>query len=87
MLDFAKRQGNVTLVEALTEAGVRDESPAPLQLRPKPAASVRAAVERSIPALQRADVAFLAERGLCLLPQQLTHGDDGGRCARQGSAG
>jgi ankyrin repeat protein len=36
-LDFAKRQGNVTLVEALTEVGVRDESPAPLQLRPKPA--------------------------------------------------
>jgi ankyrin repeat protein len=63
MLDFAQRQGNVTLVEALTEAGARDESPAPLQLRPKPAASVRAAVERSIPALQRADIAFLRGAG------------------------
>ncbi|MGH9719153.1 MAG: ankyrin repeat domain-containing protein [Bryobacteraceae bacterium] len=63
MLDFAKRQGNVTLVEALTEAGVRDESPAPVQLRPKPAGPVRAAIERSIPGLQRADVAFLQRAG------------------------
>jgi ankyrin repeat protein len=65
MVDFAKRQGNVTLLEALTEAGVRDESPVPLQIRPKPAGSVRAAMERSIPALQRADVAFL-QRGGCV---------------------
>jgi ankyrin repeat protein len=63
MLDFAKRQGNTTLVEALTDAGVRDESPAPPQLRPKPAGSARAAIERSIPALQRSDVAFLARAG------------------------
>ena len=63
MLDFAKRQGNAALVEALTEAGVRDESPAPLQLRPKRAGSVRAAIEKSIPALQRADVAFLRRAG------------------------
>jgi len=63
MLDFAKRQGNLTLVEALTEAGVRDENPTPLQPRPKPAGSVRAAIERSIPALQRADVAFLERAG------------------------
>ncbi len=63
MLDFARRQGNVTLVEALTEAGVRNESPAPPQLRPRPAGSVRAALERSIPALQRTDVAFLQRAG------------------------
>ena len=37
MLDFAKRQGNTTLVEALSEAGVRDESPAAPQLASKPA--------------------------------------------------
>ena len=63
MLDFAKRQGNVTLVEALTAPGVRDESPAPFERRPKPAGSARAAVQRSIPALQRADVAFLQRAG------------------------
>jgi ankyrin repeat protein len=63
MLDFAKRQGNATLVEAITEAGVRDESPVRLQVRPKPAISARAAIERSIPALQRSDVAFLERAG------------------------
>jgi hypothetical protein len=63
MLDFAKRQGNVTLVEALTEAGVPDNSPAPSPLQPKPAGSVRGAIEKSIPALQRSDVAFLQRAG------------------------
>jgi ankyrin repeat protein len=63
MLDFAKRQGNVTLVEALTEAGVSDESAPPIEPRSKPAESVRAAVDRSIPALQRADVAFFERAG------------------------
>jgi squalene cyclase len=63
MLDFAKRQGNTTLVEALSEAGVRDESPAAPQLASKPAGSARAAIEKTIPALQRADVAFLRRAG------------------------
>src|SRR5207247_2308093 len=63
MLDFARRQGNDTLVEALIGAGLRDESPAPSQLPPKPARSARAAIEKSIPALQRADVAFLQRAG------------------------
>lgn len=64
ILDFAKRQGNETLVEALTEAGIRDEMGKPsVQLQPKRAGSVRAAIERSIPALQRADVAFLQKAG------------------------
>jgi ankyrin repeat protein len=63
MLDFAKRQGHVTLVKALTEAGAADGSPAPLELQPKPAASIRAAIEKSIPALQRCDVAFIQRAG------------------------
>jgi hypothetical protein len=63
MLDFAKRQGNATLVAALTEAGLRDESPTPSQLHAKPAESVRAAIEKGIPALQRSDVAFLERAG------------------------
>jgi ankyrin repeat protein len=63
MMDFAQRQGNVTLVKALSEAGVRDAGSGPQQLRTKPAGSVRAAIERSIPALQRADVAFLQRAG------------------------
>ena len=63
LLDFAKRQGNATLVDALTEAGVRDETPPPSPLQSKPAASAREAIERVLPALQRAGVAFLARAG------------------------
>jgi hypothetical protein len=63
MLDFAKRQGNVALVESLTAAGLQDESPAPAPLKPKPAGSARGAIEKSVPALQRTDVAFLEKAG------------------------
>jgi ankyrin repeat protein len=63
MLEFAKRQGNATLVEALIEAGVPEETLAPPLLSAKPAGSARAAIERSIPGLQRADVAFLDRAG------------------------
>jgi ankyrin repeat protein len=64
-LDFAKRQGNAGLVEVLREAGIREESPDSVIPKPKPAGSVRAAVERGIPPLQRSDAAFL-ERGGCV---------------------
>ena len=60
---FAKRQGNATLVNALTESGLRDETPAAPTLQPKPAASPRAAVERSLPSLQRSGVTFLQKAG------------------------
>jgi ankyrin repeat protein len=63
VLELARRQGKLSLVKELSEAGVTDDGPAPALLRPKPAASVRAAIERSIPALQRADVAFLDKAG------------------------
>ena len=62
-LEFARRQGNHGLVKVLLEAGIRDESAVPPMPQPKPAGSVRAAVQMSIPLLQRADVAFLARAG------------------------
>ena len=62
-LDFAKRQGNDGLVKVLVEAGIREESPASVIPQPKPAGSVRAAVERAIPPLQRCDAAFLERAG------------------------
>lgn len=62
-LDFARRQGNDALVTVLLEAGIREESPASSVPQPKAAASVRAAVERAIPPLQRCDVAFLQRAG------------------------
>jgi ankyrin repeat protein/mono/diheme cytochrome c family protein len=63
ILDFAKRQGNTTLVDALRRSGVKDEGPAPSLLKPKPSGSVRGALERSLPPLQRADVAFIQRAG------------------------
>jgi ankyrin repeat protein len=63
ILDFAKKQGNTTLVEALSRAGVRDEGAALSLLRPKPSGSVRGALDRSLPQLQRADVAFIERAG------------------------
>ena len=45
------------------EAGIREESPESVNPQPKPAESVRAAVERAIPPLQRCDAAFLERAG------------------------
>jgi hypothetical protein len=44
-------------------AGIREESPASVIRQPKKAESVRAAVERAIPPLQRCDAAFLERAG------------------------
>jgi ankyrin repeat protein len=61
-LDLAQRRGRTALVDLLIHAGAKEnakiQSPAP-----KPAASVRAAVERSVPLLQKTDVAFLQKAG------------------------
>ena len=64
VLDFAKWRGKSPLVDLLMKAGAKEGSasspPAP---KPKPAGSVRAALERSIPLLQRVDVTFLQKAG------------------------
>ena len=63
-LDFAKLRGSTPVVEALLKAGAKaGDEPSGPPARPKPAASARAAVERSIPLLQRADVTFLRKSG------------------------
>ncbi len=63
-LDFAMRSGNLPVVELLRNAGGKegDAPPAPV-LKPKPAASALAAVQRSLPLLQQSDVAFLKKAG------------------------
>jgi ankyrin repeat protein len=63
-IDFASRQGNQEVVQLLRKAGAKesDTSPKPA-LKPKPAASARAAIDRSIPLLQRSDVAFMSKSG------------------------
>jgi len=63
-LDFALRQGDPAVVQLLRKAGAKegDASPQPI-VKPKPAASVRAAIDRSLPLLQRSDVAFMKRSG------------------------
>jgi hypothetical protein len=62
-LDFALRSGNAAAVEVLRKAGAKEgDAPAPI-LKPKPAASVEAAINRSIPLLERSDVAFIKKSG------------------------
>jgi ankyrin repeat protein len=63
ILAFAKRQGNTVLVDSLVRAGAKDESPAPAKVLTRPADSARSAIDRALPALQRADVAFLQRAG------------------------
>jgi len=65
-LDFAKLRGSTALVDRLVKAGAKEGSatifPVP---NPKPAASIRAAVERSIPLLQRTDAIF-TQKASCI---------------------
>jgi ankyrin repeat protein/mono/diheme cytochrome c family protein len=63
-LDFAERQGDPAVIDLLRKAGAveGDTVPAP-ELKPKPARSAHVAVERSLPLLQRNDVAFLRMSG------------------------
>jgi ankyrin repeat protein/mono/diheme cytochrome c family protein len=61
--ELARRHNNVNLLEALAEAGITEDDPPRTPLQPKPADSVGAALDRSIAALQRADVAFLQKAG------------------------
>ena len=64
VLDLARRQGKTKLVEILEEAGAKSGPDSlPPKFKPSPASSPRAAIERSLPALQRADAAFLSKAG------------------------
>lgn len=63
-LVIARRRGQTPLVELLVKAGATGETVStPTVLTPKPAVSVRAALERSIPLLQRADATFSQKAG------------------------
>lgn len=64
VLDLAKRQGETKLVELLVSTGAKPSDAASRpEIKPSPAGSVRQAIERSIPPLQRADEAFLRKAG------------------------
>jgi len=63
-LDFAKQRGTTALVDLLVKAGAKEgtaaTSPVP---SPTPAGTIRAALDRSIPLLQRTDAAFIQKAG------------------------
>jgi ankyrin repeat protein len=63
-LDFASRHGNTPVVDLLRRAGGQNSAEVPSTIPvAKPAGSIRAAVERSIPLLQRSDVTFIRKSG------------------------
>ncbi|MGA2713218.1 MAG: ankyrin repeat domain-containing protein [Bryobacteraceae bacterium] len=64
VLDMAKRHGATPISDFLKKAGATEtNAPATPAAPPKPAKSIRAAAERSIPPLQRADIAFFKKSG------------------------
>jgi ankyrin repeat protein len=63
-LDLAKRHGHTPMVDFLLKAGAKPGDTASMDVPPaKPAANNRAAVERSLPLLQKNDVTFLKKSG------------------------
>jgi ankyrin repeat protein/mono/diheme cytochrome c family protein len=63
-LGLARLRGNTPVVDVLTKAGAREAPlPAGPAGSPAPAASVRAAIERSLPLLQKSDVSFFKKAG------------------------
>jgi ankyrin repeat protein len=63
-LDFARMRGNTPVLDLLIKAGAKSDSKSSKPAaKPDPARSARAAVERSLPLLQRADAAFLERTG------------------------
>jgi hypothetical protein len=63
-LDLAKRHGDTAVVAALRKAGITESaSPTASLKKPDAVRSVRAAVEKSLPLLQHADVVFLKTAG------------------------
>jgi ankyrin repeat protein len=63
-LSLAKLRGNTPIVDLLLKAGAKDMAAAPTPMaKPAPAPSIRAALERTLPLLQRNDETFLKKAG------------------------
>ena len=63
IIDFVRRHGNASLADALRRAGAKDDTVVAPLPKPMPAGSARSALEKSLPPLQRADVAFIERAG------------------------
>jgi hypothetical protein len=63
-LDLARRNGDTAVVQALVRAGAKPGRGFPVAtVTPRPAASVRDALARILPVLQRSDVTFVQKTG------------------------
>jgi len=63
-LSFAKLRGRTPIVDLLVKAGATDvPGPAGPSAKPAPAGSIRAAIERTVPLLQKIDGVFLKKSG------------------------
>jgi ankyrin repeat protein len=63
-LDLARRNGETKVVEVLRRAGAKSgRGFAAAIVTPRPAATIRAALERVVPLLQRSDVTFVKKAG------------------------
>jgi len=63
-LDLARRNGKPEIIDVLVRSGAQATGAfAARSVTPKPAPSVRAALQRSIPLLQRGDVTFIQKTG------------------------
>jgi len=63
VLDIAKLNGRTPVVDALIKAGAKASPESPLNLRPRGKNNIRAAVQDSLPLLQRADLNFTKSAG------------------------
>ena len=63
-LSIAKLRGHTPIVDLLVKAGANEAPPPPMPTaKPAPAPSIRAALDRSLPLLQRNDETFLKKAG------------------------
>jgi ankyrin repeat protein len=63
-LDFAKLRGSTPVVDMLVKAGAKEGAPfATPNPTPKPASSIRAALDKTLPLLQRTDSVFMKKAG------------------------
>ena len=63
-LGHAKLRGNTPIVDVLIKAGAREVSPpTSASIKPMPATSIRVAIERTVPLLQKTDGVFLKKSG------------------------
>ncbi|HEV2690634.1 MAG TPA: ankyrin repeat domain-containing protein [Bryobacteraceae bacterium] len=62
-LDLAKLRGQTPVVDLLAKAGAKETTTSNTAVKPKPASSARAALDRSIPLLQKTDATFIRKAG------------------------